>query len=217
MAKRVAEAVLPASVVVWRGREVHEPLGAQRGKGRVALTFDDGPTSLTRGYLDCLARVGARATFFVVGAECERHPELVRAISDAGHQLAGHGFTHRRFPSLSDTELGIELGLTAAMLPSTGGRPLVRPPHGAVSPSSLLTCTRAGFTTALWSFDSGDSRTDRAEAVLAAFENGDGAPPGSVVLLHEGQGWTLDALPAILDGFGREGRELVTMGELLDG
>ena len=182
----------------------------------MALTFDDGPTELTMAYLEVLARFGARATFFLVGAPCAAHPELVSAIATAGHELAGHGYTHRLFPDLSPEVLREELTRTAALLPrSFGPRPLVRPPQGAVSLSSVYTCNSAGFTTALWSHDSGDWCTTSAEDVCAAFESKQGLEPGAVVLLHEGQPWTLRALPTVLGKLSEAGHDFVTMGELL--
>lgn len=209
--KTLAEAMLPSSVVVWRGR--------RSGKRRIALTFDDGPDELTEGYLTALEGFGARATFFVVGELCAAHPDLVSRIAARGHELAGHGYTHRRFPTLSAAELRDELVRTAALLPppSVGRRPLVRPPHGAVSVASILTCARAGFTTALWSHDSGDWCTERPEDVLAAFEHEEASRSGAIVLLHEGQTWTLEALPRILGRLKEAGHELVTVGELLGG
>jgi peptidoglycan/xylan/chitin deacetylase (PgdA/CDA1 family) len=216
--KTLAEAVLPSSVIVWRGPEAREP-GPRPGKGRIALTFDDGPDELTEGYLTALDGFGARATFFVVGELCAAHPDLVSRIAARGHELAGHGYTHRRFPTLSAAELRDELVRTAALLPppSVGRRPLVRPPHGAVSVASILTCARAGFTTALWSHDSGDWCTERPEDVLAAFEQEEASRSGAIVLLHEGQTWTLEALPRILGRLKEAGHELVTVGELLGG
>jgi peptidoglycan/xylan/chitin deacetylase (PgdA/CDA1 family) len=182
----------------------------------VALTFDDGPDELTRAYLDVLERFGARATFFVVGELCAAHPELVSAIAAGGHELSAHGYTHRRFPSLSSKELRKELTGTASLLPRRAGRrPLVRPPHGAVSFSSILTCANAGFTTVLWSHDSGDWCTTNAANVCAAFEDERALEPGAIVLLHEGQRWTLDALPTILGKLSEAGHDLVTVGDLL--
>jgi peptidoglycan/xylan/chitin deacetylase (PgdA/CDA1 family) len=215
VAKRVGSAILPASMVVWRGPALHVQVG--RRAGRVALTFDDGPTALTEGYLELLARFNARATFFVIGELCAQRPDLVTKIAKAGHELAGHGYTHRRFPTLSGRELEKELRLTAALLPRSAGRSLVRPPHGAVSPWSMLACARAGFTTALWSYDSGDWRTERADEVFAAFEDEEASKPGAIILLHEGQTWTMDALPRILGKFRKADHDLVTMGELLHG
>lgn len=207
--KSFAELVVPSSLVVWRGK----PSGR-----RMALTFDDGPCALTPHYLAVLERFGAKATFFVIGEACAAYPHLVAAIAAGGHELAGHGYTHRRFPTLSASELTAELVQTSALLPqNAAGRLIVRPPHGSVSLSSILTSARAGFTTALWSYDSGDWCTERASRVCAAFENDEASKPGAIVLLHEGQNWTLEALPAILSALKQEGHELVTMGELLDG
>ena len=211
-ARRLARAVLPESVVAWQGRAARIAAAAH---GRpLALTFDDGPSELTPAYLEVLARFGARATFFVVGEQCAAHPELVSAIAAGGHELSAHGYTHRRFPSLSARELRKELTGTASLLPASR-RPLVRPPHGAVSLSSILTCASAGFTTVLWSHDSGDWCTTNADDVCAAFEDERVLEPGAFVLLHEGQPWTLHALPTVLGRLSEAGHDLVTVGELL--
>ena len=107
-----------------------------------------------------------------------------------------------------------ELAQTEALLPRSGRRRMVRPPHGGVSLPSLVTCARAGFTTVLWSHDSGDSRTDSPDRVVRAVLNVR-IPGGSIVLLHEGQKWTLDALPEIVHALKEGGHEMVTVGELL--
>ncbi|HEY3497945.1 MAG TPA: polysaccharide deacetylase family protein [Polyangiaceae bacterium] len=210
--RALGQAILPTSLVVWR-----QPRAALRPgeRGQVALTFDDGPAELTPDYLSVLARFGARATFFVVGEACEKYPNLVRAIADAGHELAGHGYTHKRFPELAADDLRKELVQTSKLLPGHRHHTsLVRPPHGAVSLSSTLTSARAGFTTVLWSHDSGDWATIRAEDVTRTFER-DPLPAGAIVLFHEGQSWTLEALPKILHILNEAGHELVTVGELL--
>ncbi len=213
--KALAVGVIPPSLVVWRGKDRVQPLGRP---GRVALTFDDGPTNLTSAYLDVLARYDVRATFFVVGELGAMRRDLLARISEAGHELAGHGYTHRRFPTLSNAELEHELRLTASLLPpSKGKRALVRPPHGAVSPRSLFTCARAGFTTVLWSYDSGDSRTQNPDDVAAAFDEMQASAPGTIALLHEGHGWTMEALPSILEKLRKAGHELVTVGEIIHG
>jgi peptidoglycan/xylan/chitin deacetylase (PgdA/CDA1 family) len=83
-----------------------------------------------------------------------------------------------------------------------------------VSLGSLVTCARAGFTTVLWSLDSGDWRTKRAEDVVQAVVGHD-VEPGAIVLFHEGQPWTLEALGTIVARLKDAGHELVTVGELL--
>jgi peptidoglycan/xylan/chitin deacetylase (PgdA/CDA1 family) len=213
--RALAEAVVPPSFVVWRGPEAHEHLDGTRS--RIALTFDDGPTSLTRDYLAVLERFGVRATFFLVGELCARQPELVQAIVRGGHELAGHGYTHRRFPELSRHALTLELEQTRRLLPADGRRrSFVRPPHGAISVGSTLTSVAAGYTTVLWSYDSGDWATENATTVADKFVEQTVAP-GDIILMHEGQTWTLDALPRVLETLTGAGHELVTTGELLLG
>jgi len=224
--KALAEDLLPESALVLRGREGRRrPLSSLRGEllgqrrsaipGRVALTFDDGPTALTPALLEVLAGLGVRCTFFVIGELCAARPELVQAIADGGHELASHGYTHRRFTALSRRELESELSRTRALLPRPStARPLVRPPYGSISPYSLLVCAQRGFTTVLWSLNSCDWRLQDAGAVARATLT-QPATPGEILLFHEGQAWTLDALPAIVGGLRQAGHELVTVGELL--
>jgi peptidoglycan-N-acetylglucosamine deacetylase len=192
----------------------------RRGSARartVALTFDDGPHALTDAYLDLLERYDARATFFVVGNACAAHPGAAARIAARGHEVAGHGFSHRAFPKLDARTLRDELARTAALLPTPRTpRPLVRPPYGATSVRSLALCAQAGFTTVLWSRDSDDCRTLAPDEVAARVAPG-AIVPGEIVLLHEGQDWTLAALPRILESLAGDGWRMVPVGEMLLG
>jgi peptidoglycan-N-acetylglucosamine deacetylase len=193
-------------------REVLVRRGSRKG-ARVALTFDDGPDELTPRYLDLLDRLAVRATFFLLGASCARSPSAVREIVARGHEVASHGHTHKTFPSLSAPELAAELARVQELIPpSERRRPLLRPPRGAVSARSLLRCAAAGYTTVLWSLDSDDCRTTSPDEVAA---RASAATAGEIVLLHEGQPWTLDALPAIVERLRDAGLELGTVGEML--
>jgi len=202
---RVAEA-LPRSVIVRRGS------GDDK---RVALTFDDGPDEMTDAYLDILDKFGARATFFVLGKACATYQDAVARIAVCGHELAGHGFTHKSFTKLDAGALRDELERTSALLPrASTARPLVRPPHGATSLRSLMITARAGYTTVLWSRDSDDCRTQNAAEVAARVAPAS-LTPGEIVLFHEGQSWTLEALPDILGKLAAEGWRTVSVGEML--
>lgn len=213
-AKALAQAILPSSMVLWRGSRVRPDNGGQTA---IALTFDDGPTPLTLEYLRVLDQLGVRATFFLVGEACAKYPDLVRAIADQGHELANHGYTHRRFTTLPLRELDLEIERTQALLDvhQPPRHRLVRPPHGATSLRSVLNCSLVGFTTVLWSFDSGDARSNDANEIERAFITNT-VSDGDIVLLHEGQPWTLSALPTIVNQLEKAGHELVTVGELLD-
>lgn len=204
---RVGKAIaaqLPPSIVVLRGNP---------GVRGVALTFDDGPDDRTRDYLDLLDRLDVRATFFLVGSACEALPDEVRAIVARGHEVAGHGFTHQSFPELDRRSLRSELERTRrALPPSERARALLRPPRGATSARSLLECAAAGYQTVLWSLDSDDCRTKSSSEVAAKVAR---SQAGEIVLLHEGQSWTLEALPAIVADLRARGLEPMTVGEMI--
>lgn len=208
--RNLAAWAAPQSVLIVRG-------GRDSGRKRVALTFDDGPDAMTPKYLDVLANLGVRATFFVVGENAARAPELVAECVRRGHEVGGHGWSHESFVAMSAAQLADELSRTQELLPPPRqGRPLVRPPRGELSARVLFRVAAAGYTTVLWSVDSDDCRTTEPEH-LARRLAPDALAPGDIVLLHEMQSWTLEALPPIVHALRREGWELATVTELTEG
>jgi peptidoglycan-N-acetylglucosamine deacetylase len=181
---------------------------------RVALTFDDGPDDYTERYLDVLDDLGVPATFFCCGANADARPHLVREYVRRGHQLASHGYDHARFNKLSGKALMDQLERTEKALGGQmTGRPWVRPPHGELDTASFVRILSAGYTIALWSVDSEDYG-DKDPASLAERLSPKHVGPGDVLLMHEGQQWTLDALPRIVTALHAAGYELVTMHDL---
>jgi len=179
---------------------------------RVALTFDDGPDELTPEYLELLDDLGIPATFFVCGEQAARHPQLIREYLRRGHQVASHGYDHTRFTKLARRELLDQLARTDhAIGGQLTGRSWVRPPHGSLDAGSLITLRSAGYVVALWSIDSHDYEVRDAAKVI---EHCQTAEPGDVLLFHEGQPWTLQALPPIVAALHGAGYECVTMHDL---
>lgn len=191
--------------IVWRG-----PTDVRR----VALTFDDGPHAMTERYLECLADQGAPATFFVMGYYVEQRPGIVAEYLRGGHQVAGHGYYHKRFTRLRPDELSGQLARTERSLGPVPHRRWVRPPHGALGPLDAATMLASGYTVAMWSLDSKDHDRSPPETLIERC-----AParvrPGDVILFHEGEESTLAALPRIIAALRRDGFELVTMADLL--
>ena len=181
---------------------------------RVALTFDDGPDAMTSRYLDVLDDLGVPATFFLIGEAAAKHPDLVREYLRRGHQVASHGYDHTRFTKLSRRALIEQCERTdQAIGGQTTGRSWVRPPHGSVDAKSLVTLRAAGYVVALWSIDSCDYG-DKDPGTLAETCSPAHVTGGDVLLFHEGQEWTLAALPAIVAGLHASGLECVTMHDL---
>jgi peptidoglycan/xylan/chitin deacetylase (PgdA/CDA1 family) len=191
--------------IVWRG-----PADVRR----VAITFDDGPHAMTERYLACLAELGVPATFFVMGYYVERRPDIVGAYVRGGHQIAGHGYYHKRFTRMRPHALFDHLTLTDKLLGAVPQRRWVRPPHGALGPVDAAAMMALGFTVAMWSFDSRDHDGASADTLVERCSPAN-VRPGDVLLFHEGEETTLAALPRIVDALRRDGYELVTMADLV--
>ena len=169
----------------------------------------------TRGGRYLLDELAVRATFFVTGDNAEARPHLIREYTRRGHQVAGHGYDHQAFTKLRGSELKDQLDRTNALLgPQTTTRPWVRPPYGRVDARVLGRLLAHGTMIAMWSFDSHDYEVHDPDELVArcAPEN---IAPGDVLLFHEGQQWTLDALPRIVERLRGAGYELVTMAEMI--
>jgi peptidoglycan/xylan/chitin deacetylase (PgdA/CDA1 family) len=102
--------------------------------GRIQLTFDDGPDpTWTPRCLEHLARANAHATFFVIGTQAQRHPELLRRIVGEGHVVGNHTLTHAHPWRISERRARAEVtGGANALADILGFAPrYFRPPHGA--------------------------------------------------------------------------------------
>jgi peptidoglycan/xylan/chitin deacetylase (PgdA/CDA1 family) len=168
----------------------------------VLLTFDDGPDpKYTPQILDILETYGAKATFFEVGREISRHPELTLRIHQLGHSVQNHTWTHADLRKLSWTSFKDQIENTdEAIRAQTGYTPrCLRPPYGGVS--TLVTKRAASLSKelVLWSVDSRDwTRPGQAAIVQRVLT---GVHSGSVILFHDGGGnrsQTVAALPTIL-------------------
>ncbi|MEZ0075959.1 polysaccharide deacetylase family protein [Planotetraspora sp. GP83] len=153
----------------------------------VALTFDDGPDpESTPSFLDELARLRCRATFFVLGEMLERGPALGRRIAEEGHEMAVHGWRHDNAlltrPGRVTAEIGRAAGLVTAV---TGVRPVwYRPPYGVLSAETLVAARRWGLRPVLWTAWAKDwTRSATPISVLKTLEPG--LRGGATVLLHD--------------------------------
>lgn len=221
----IAAAVLLAAVLLVRGsasvraswylRMRCRARGAER---RVALTFDDGPDlQRTPAVLDLLARQGVRATFFVVGAQAEAHPELVRRMAAEGHVVGNHSYTHSwRFPLRSLGRTVEELRRTGEVLHRiTGLRPrLFRPPFGVTNPTIARAVRRLGLDPVGWSIRSLDTMGQSPERVAARILRR--LHPGAVILLHDRCAGSERLVGLLVEGLRSRGLEPVTLPELFD-
>jgi peptidoglycan-N-acetylglucosamine deacetylase len=186
--------------------------GASRRE--VALTFDDGPSSVrTPAILAILDRLGARATFFEEGRHVAGREELMLRILASGDEIGNHTFDHPHYPGFG------ELASTDRLIRrATGFEPcLFRPPYGLLDGTVDGAAVANQLQTVLWTFDSGDDHHPppaRIEAHVLA-----DARPGSIVLMHDGgrHPQTVRALPGVIEGLENRDFELVTVSTLLGG
>ncbi len=153
----------------------------------VALTFDDGPhPEGTPAVLEALARAGAVATFFVIGEQVQRRPQLLARIVADGHAVALHGHRHRLQPRLSSDAVSDDVARgVAAIEDAIGATPgWHRPPFGIYSPAGLLAARARGLAPLLWSRWGKDWRRLTTPRRIASRATR-GLIAGDVILLHD--------------------------------
>lgn len=194
---------------------VHETPQALAGPGDkvVALTFDDGPhPTYTPPILDILGRYGVRATFFQLGREAERHPDLVRRVVAEGHVVANHTWDHADLRALDDETFAWQVDHTTQVLESISGQRQLcaRPPYGRSDPGVTSRLAARALASVVWTSDSRDFEKPGVDAIVDSAL--DGLQPGGIVLLHDGGGnrdQTIAALPTIIERIQAQGYRIV--------
>lgn len=177
-------------------------------RGRVALTFDDGPDVYTPQVLQVLRAYNVRAVFYMMGRKAAARPDLVRAVVAAGHLAENHSWDHPHMADLDAAAVRRQLADTDAAITRAGApRPtLFRPPFGSTDATVEGQARSLGLRTVRWSVDTNDWRGRRPADIAATVL--DEAVPGSVVLMHDGvanSAATIRALPAIITGLRARG------------
>lgn len=185
----------------------------------VALTFDDGPKrGQTEEILGILKRHGVRASFFMVGRNVERNPELAARVLAEGHELGNHSYSHHRLVLKSPSYVQEEIDKTDALLRGVGvkGEILFRAPHGkklVVLPWLLSRSGRKHITFDVVPRD--DATQDVGLLTSRVMES---VRPGSIILFHDGgrdKPGTVQAVDIVLGKLKEQGYRFVTVSELL--
>lgn len=170
-----------------------ERYGATSGK-HIVLTFDDGPDPLyTPQILDILSAESAHSTFFPIGSNIVKYPEIARRITREGHDFANHTFSHADLDLVSSYKAKQEINLTQRVIrKATGINPvLFRIPYGGNDDDSvrddkraILEAQRLGYTVVSYDIDSQDWGFDSASDIMVPELDGS----DKVILLHDSGG-----------------------------
>ena len=199
--------------------------------GLVALTFDDGPDARwTARLLDILKAKHAPATFFVIGQNMQKRPDLVRREVADGHIVGNHTWTHPNIGEVPPTAVTLELNATQRLFETITGKSLrlFRPPFfGDAEPSTprevepLLAAQHLGYLTVGLRIDPDDWKKPDPHRIidrtLERLSDSDPYSGGQIVLLHDSGGdrsRTVQALPGLIDALRAHGYTLVTVAEL---
>lgn len=184
----------------------------------VALTFDDGPTAYTREVLKTLQEKDIKATFFVMGSELQKQPQIGEAIVVAGHELGNHTYSHQRMWFKSQAFIADEIEKTNILIRNTGykGDIHFRPPYGKKLLGLPWYLKQHNIKTIMVDVEPDTYGSDADFLVAYTLEN---TKPGSIILLHpfcdscRGQ---REAISQTIDGLQAKGYQFVTVSELLN-
>ena len=180
----------------------------------IALTFDDGPKRDSGRLLDVLKASNVKATFFVVGKQAQAFPEIVKRMADEGHEIGNHTFNHRDLEYLNEEEITQEVFRTTAIVRSVTGRDVryLRPPGGHEGKRLPNVMRRFGISAVYWTSNASKLEGTTRKKVLDYVVSS--AKPGGIVLLHNMELCTLEALPEIIDILRAKGYSFVTLSDL---
>lgn len=187
----------------------------------VALTFDDGPTpDATTKVLSILRERGVRATFFVIGGELERNPELGQRIVQEGHELGNHSYSHERMVLKTPSFIRDEIERTDQLIRNTGypGSIHFRPPYGKKFILLPYYLSKTHRKSIMWDIepDSNQDVAQDADKIVAHVLSH--TQPGSIILLHvmyKSGAPSLRAVPGIIDGLRQQGYVFKTVSDLI--
>jgi len=197
----------------------------------VYLTFDDGPSSLTGGILDILAKEQIKATFFMLGTRVEQAPETVQRMYKEGHYLANHGYSHNYSSIYSNTQTVLEeynrteqLIQTAIQDPNYHSN-LFRFPGGShggvyheIKQQAKQTLAQSGVASLDWNALTKDAEgANTPEAVMQNVWETVGEKQHVVLLMHDAgnKTQTYEALPNIIAYLREKGYTFKNMYDLM--
>lgn len=169
-------------------------------ENHISITFDDGPNpDFTPKVLSLLKENNAKATFFIIGENAEKHPEIVRQIFAEGHSIGNHSYSHsKNFGFFSAEKVAAELIQTNSILKKITGKNvnMFRPPFGVTNPNIKKALKKTGHFSIGWSKRSFDTTNLSEEKILKRITST--LKKGDIILLHDTSAKTVAVLEQLL-------------------
>jgi peptidoglycan/xylan/chitin deacetylase (PgdA/CDA1 family) len=184
---------------------------------KIALTFDDGPHPITPQILAILKKYNAKAAFFCIGKNIEKHSEILKQTNDDGHSIGNHSFSHSNFFDFYRKDRVVkELQDTNAIIEKIIGKKacFFRPPYGVTNPSIRRALSVTNHKVIGWNIRSMDGMIKNEKIIYNRIANR--IAPGSVVLLHDTSLTTVKVLEQLLLFLRANKYEVVGVEELLN-
>lgn len=203
----------------YHGHLIYEEV---MGENLCALTFDDGPSNFTPQLLDMLDEYGIRATFFVLGRNVAKLPDVVRRAAEEGHEIASHSYSHPNFLHLGPNRRKDELVRTNSLLRACGVEPtLFRPPYGAKDKNLARLANDLGMRIVTWSHDTEDWKRLPKDYARLPDPRGHIAARGrlrGIFLFHDIHKATVDDIPRVIQQLRAGGcQRFVTVSDYMTG
>jgi peptidoglycan-N-acetylglucosamine deacetylase len=180
---------------------------------KVALTFDDGPhPRYTQQLLDGLKERNVKVTFFVVGKNAAKYPEIIETIAKEGHLIGNHTYSHVQLNTLSIEEQCVEITKTNELLYKiTGSYPqFIRPTFGEWD--KKVECSM-DMIPVLWSVDTLDWTTENVDKIVK--KGTKNIQDGDIILMHDYYDTSVTAALQIIDKLKSLGFDFVTVDDLI--
>ena len=180
---------------------------------KIAITFDDGPSSQCTGrLLDGLKERNVKATFFLIGENAKENPELVKRLDEEGHLIGNHTYHHVEITKVSDEEAKKEILDTNKVITSITGKSVeyMRPPFGLWQRNLEM---EIEVLPVMWTIDPLDWTTENVDEIVNKVVTE--AEENDIILLHDCYYSSVDAALRIIDILQKKGFEFVTVEQLI--
>ncbi|MBM7654969.1 polysaccharide deacetylase family protein [Neobacillus cucumis] len=186
----------------------------------IAVTFDDGPNPVyTTQLLDIFSEVQGKATFFMIGEQMNRHPEIVRKVYEQGHEIGNHTYSHAKMTELAEAECVEEVIRNEQLIYQlTGQKPVVlRPPYLDYNHETVSFMQQKGYPMiGALNLEAHDWEMPGVNHILS--KSRECVKNGSILIFHDGYGdrsQSIEAVRILVSELKFQGYQLVTVSELL--